>query len=278
MPISTPSEHLKNYSDDIDHFQHVLENLFIPAIESADFKPIKPNIDGSDNIQAEIIHNLESADLVLCDMSTQNPNVFFELGIRTSLNKPVCLVKDNFTTKIPFDTSTIHTNTYNSRLDVWLVKREVPNLTDHIKKSLTNSDNVNSLWKYFGFRNTAKPSENSGDMNFMFNLIIDKLNSFDESINYLQIKNGYYQGLTNLEHSDIDRITKYFQVIRGTLEKSNISVNSGFSAQRNTLIIYVNGTLDEGTKNYLSIFTKLNRICVNIIQNGEDTLFGKEYE
>jgi len=44
-------------------------------------------------IHAEIIRNIENADLVLCDMSCLNPNVFFEFGIRTSLNKPVSVVK-----------------------------------------------------------------------------------------------------------------------------------------------------------------------------------------
>ena len=47
-----------------------------------------PTASGSDLIHAKIIKNLETADLVLCDMSALNPNVFFEFGMRTALNKP----------------------------------------------------------------------------------------------------------------------------------------------------------------------------------------------
>lgn len=76
MPITTPEHLIQQYDNDKDHFEHVLNHLFIPAIEGANLKPIPPVMKGSDNIQAEIIKNLETADLVLCDISTHNPNVF----------------------------------------------------------------------------------------------------------------------------------------------------------------------------------------------------------
>ena len=84
MPITTPEELIPRFKNDKNHFLHVLENLFVPAIEKADFKSIKPIAKGSDLIHAEIIKNLNVADLVLCDMSILNPNVFFEYGIRIS--------------------------------------------------------------------------------------------------------------------------------------------------------------------------------------------------
>lgn len=84
MPITTPPELLAIYANDRDHFPHVLKHLFAPAIEKAQYEVIPPAAKGSDLIHAEIIKHLETADLVLCDMSTLNPNVFFELGIRTA--------------------------------------------------------------------------------------------------------------------------------------------------------------------------------------------------
>ena len=107
MPITTPAHLVGDYSHDANHFQHVLEHLFQPAIREAGYEPIPPSARGSDLIHAEIISRIESADLVLCDMSTLNPNVFFELGIRTALDKPVCMVKDLLTTQVPFDTAVI---------------------------------------------------------------------------------------------------------------------------------------------------------------------------
>lgn len=98
---------------------HVLEHLFVPAIEAAGFTAIRPTVEGSALIHSEIISNLERADLVLVDISRHNPNVFFELGVRTSLDKPVCLVRDNFTDVLPFDTAGLNTPTYDASLAPW---------------------------------------------------------------------------------------------------------------------------------------------------------------
>ena len=108
MPISTPSNLLTSYGGDNKHFTHVLDHLFIPSINLAELKPIKPIAKGSEVIHGEIVKNIETADLVLCDMSALNANVFFELGIRTALNKSVCLVRDDVTSDVPFDTTIVN--------------------------------------------------------------------------------------------------------------------------------------------------------------------------
>src|ERR1700683_3403294 len=110
MPVTTSETWVQRYNDS-EHFKHVLDHLFTPALTSVNYEAIPPTASGSDLIHAEIIRNLEECDLVLCDISTLNPNVFFELGIRTSLDRPVVLVRDNFTMKIPFDTGSINTYT-----------------------------------------------------------------------------------------------------------------------------------------------------------------------
>ena len=148
MPITTPESMLEKYGSDKDHFRHVRECLFVPAVEKAGIVPIPPIAKGEQNIQANIIDNLGTAGLVLCDMSTLNANVFFELGVRTSLNKPVCLVRDDITAKTPFDMTTVNHLSYSSLLRMW-EKKEVDKLAEHIQKSLETSEGENSLWKYF---------------------------------------------------------------------------------------------------------------------------------
>ena len=116
MPISVPEEAVDTYRDGTAHFTNVLDCLFVPGVEGAGFTAIPPQAEGAEVIQADIIRNLETADLVLCDMSSLNPNVFFEFGIRTSLNKPVCVVKDDLTQRVPFDTGIINHHEYRSSL------------------------------------------------------------------------------------------------------------------------------------------------------------------
>ena len=159
MPISTPESWLTKYSNDKNHFKHVLEHFLIPSLEKANLKPISPITKGSELIHAEIITNIETADLVLCDISTLNPNVFFELGIRTALNKPVCLIKDDVTPKIPFDTASINHHEYLSALNAWELDKEIDALANHIEESQEKNADTNSLWKYFSLSSTAHPVE-----------------------------------------------------------------------------------------------------------------------
>jgi hypothetical protein len=167
----------------------VLNYLFIPAVQQAGFNPIPPKRKGSENIQAEIIRHLEHADMVLCDISCYNPNVFFELGCRTALNKPVCYVKDTLTLSIPFDSGTISHHTYNGKLSPWIIEKEIPTLKDHLLESQKSSKGENSLWKYFGLRNVAKPSEGIGDTDSKLELIGLDITSVKDMINSLAAKN-----------------------------------------------------------------------------------------
>jgi len=156
MPITTPEYFLDEYRDKAEHFKHVLNCLFIPAIHAAGYEPIPPIAKGSDLIQAEIIKSLEIADLVLCDMSCLNPNVFFEFGIRTALNHPVCVVKDEITKTVPFDTGILNHINYKSTLDPWELPQEIEKLTEHLRISADRSKKENTLWKYFGLRSEAQ--------------------------------------------------------------------------------------------------------------------------
>jgi hypothetical protein len=158
MPVSTPEMSVQRYNDS-EHFKHVLDHLFTPALTSVNYEVVPPMASGSDLIHAEIIRNLEECDLVLCDISTLNPNVFFELGIRTSLDRPVALVCDNFTTKIPFDAGSINTYTYESSLQPWTLESQVSGLVRHITETAEKCRDRNSLWRYFGLTQRAAPAK-----------------------------------------------------------------------------------------------------------------------
>lgn len=154
MPITTPADQLGNYGNDSEHFRRVARYIFKPAAEAAGFTFKEPASTTSEIIQAEIIKFLEEADLVLCDTSLWNANVFFELGIRVALDRPVAMVKDDLTERIPFDNAMINCHTYCSRLDVWKVEEEVPKLRDFL--ATAGSQNQNALWKYFGITQRAE--------------------------------------------------------------------------------------------------------------------------
>ena len=158
MPITTPSTYADELGDP-EHFAHVLAHLFMPVLEEVGLTLIAPSALGAELIHAEIIRNLEQADYVLCDLSGLNPNVLFELGIRTSLDRPVILVKDNLTEQIPFDLNAINTLTYDGSLTPWSLADQKPRLVKHIKDVMSSSSTGNSMWRYFGLTKRAEPSE-----------------------------------------------------------------------------------------------------------------------
>jgi hypothetical protein len=156
-PISTLEDRVPLYLNDINHCEHVLDHLLIPAAREAGFEPVKPKSKGANLIHAEIVQNLQTAALVLCDMSGLNPNVFFELGIRTAMKMPICLTIDKATKNPPFDLSLVNHHAYDSDLRPWILPGEVEKLSTHIRESATTKDN--ELWKYFALRFVADSTD-----------------------------------------------------------------------------------------------------------------------
>ena len=185
MPITAPKWMVEIYRDGKDHFDHVLETLFLPAIDACGLEAIPPFAEGADNIHARIIQNLETADLVLCDISSLNPNVFFELGCRTALNKPVCYVRDSLTQKIPFDNIPINHLTYGASLDAWALQDEVAALAEHIKTSFEGSPDENTLWKWFGMKANATPPVPGDPDDDRFQLLSQEMNGLRRDIHSL---------------------------------------------------------------------------------------------
>src|SRR5262249_55396062 len=99
----------------------------------------------------------------LCDISSLNPNVFFELGCRTALNLPVCYVMDDLTRGIPFDTGIINHHTYSHTLAPWTLPTDIEQLADHVRASAKRGDGKNMLWQFFGLRSVAHAAK-TGDV------------------------------------------------------------------------------------------------------------------
>jgi hypothetical protein len=81
-------------------------------------------------IIAQIVRSIRSADLILCDISDSNPNVFYELGLAHSLNKPVIIVCRQ-EDPLPFDIGHLRVIYYDTTLADW-----VNNLSDQIKQAI----------------------------------------------------------------------------------------------------------------------------------------------
>ena len=105
-PISYEGSPVRNRSD------AVLKHFIVPICEALDYEVIRvDNIDATDKIDSTIISHLKSSDLVIADITDFNPNVFFELGFRTAIERPLIQIALDGT-DIPFDIATTRTIFY----------------------------------------------------------------------------------------------------------------------------------------------------------------------
>ena len=108
-PISTPEGYTEN------HFKQVYETIIAPAVVKAGYEPYRVDDDRiCDSIIDKILRNLVECEMAVCDLSSRNPNVMYELGIRQAYGKKVVLIQDEKSQPI-FDVSAINTVFYNSR-------------------------------------------------------------------------------------------------------------------------------------------------------------------
>ena len=77
--------------------------IFEPVLNELGYDVTRADKIGSPgSISREIVENIISSDLVIADVSDENPNVFYELAIRNAVKKPVIVFKGLGQT-MPFD-------------------------------------------------------------------------------------------------------------------------------------------------------------------------------
>lgn len=142
MPISNQNDY------DDGHFTLVYEDIIKPAIQANDMKPIRADETKNTNlIQLDILKRIIETPIAICDMSSKNPNVFYELGMRQAFDMPTVLIKDE-ETSAPFDISGLRYITYNKNMKHREVKSAVEELTKCIKETYLKKDDkseINSL-------------------------------------------------------------------------------------------------------------------------------------
>ncbi len=135
MPISDSDGYTKG------HFKEVYESIIKPACKKAGYLAVRADdIKSSSLIMIEVLKKLLECPMAICDISSRNPNVLYELAIRQSFNKPVALIKDNITSDI-FDIQGIKYCEYDHRLWHGSMEVNVSNVATNISETANNSDN-----------------------------------------------------------------------------------------------------------------------------------------
>ncbi len=90
---------------DSGKFDKRYEAVFCPAISLAGIEPYRVDRDPSVSIPIQEIENgIRNSDICFADITTDNPNVWFELGFALAIPREVVLVcSDERTERYPFD-------------------------------------------------------------------------------------------------------------------------------------------------------------------------------
>jgi hypothetical protein len=84
-------------------FVHNYETVIAPALETCGLQSqLAPNIQESRDIMSNIYQGIWNSRLVVADLTGLNANVFYELGIASTLNKQVLLLTQDMD-QLPFD-------------------------------------------------------------------------------------------------------------------------------------------------------------------------------
>lgn len=86
-------------------------------------------------IQKNIVTNIFENELIICDVSSKNPNVMFELGLRLAFDKPTIIIMDDKTSFI-FDTQVIEHLIYPRDLRYNIIENFKLKLKDKIKATI----------------------------------------------------------------------------------------------------------------------------------------------
>ena len=153
MPVAETEGYAKG------HFGHVYENIIKPSCEMAGFNAIRADeVKETNLIHLDILKKLIEAPIAICDLSSRNPNVLFELGIRQAFDKPVVLLQEKDTPKI-FDIAPLRYLEYSQEMkyhDVLSIQQKLKSAIQATADAEADATNINSIVKLLALNAPAQ--------------------------------------------------------------------------------------------------------------------------
>jgi tetratricopeptide (TPR) repeat protein len=121
-------------------FDAVYQDLFVPAITAAGLMPHRADADRrGGSIHLDMFQDLLLAEFVVADLSLDNPNVWYEIGVRHALRAGGAVLTFALRDRLPFDIAGQRMQRYTlkgGRLDPDLVEAERNALKEAIEATL----------------------------------------------------------------------------------------------------------------------------------------------
>lgn len=207
----------------------VIESTIKPILREYGFTDIKPayEINVSGMINTQIINRIVNDDLVVANLTGNNPNVMYELCLRHVVAKPIIHICENGT-NLPFDIKDSRTIFYeNDMLGVEELKNKLRSFMDNI--SYTDDYIDNPIYTARKYENLLKETKGT-DTNEMLKMLmsistqISELNNSRSEVILPSNKWGYGQIFQPKAFRDIVSSIDIHEAI-GYLENAEEKVN-----------------------------------------------------
>lgn len=191
MPISQHPDYPR------DHWKDVFD-ILSEAVSETDFTPKLVSDDPAIGlIHERIVQNIYNNHIIICDVSSKNPNVMFELGLRLAFDKPTLIVKDE-KTGYSFDTAVVEHIEYPSSLrfnQIVDFKQKIKERIITTYKKSEEDPNFSPFLKSFG--KTIVPTSIHNQEIPESKFIISQLTQISDEIKSIRIENRMNSGYIN---------------------------------------------------------------------------------
>ncbi|MEO0557374.1 MAG: hypothetical protein AAF170_04235 [Bacteroidota bacterium] len=208
MPISPSEGYLDN------HWNEVLV-MISDACRAAGLEGRLVSSNGdSEVIHQRIVTSLQRLPIVVCDISSRNPNVMFELGVRLAYGKPTVIIKDDATPYM-FDLSPIEYLEYPKSLRRSATQEFESTLSNRLERMIQGSYSESVYPPYidvFGSRGVTKMLESQSGIASSASHVDHVL--FSE--HYIDNSEEFNQAITTADELNVIGYAQYRMVVAFT--------------------------------------------------------------
>ena len=141
--------------DDGGPFDKRYDEILAPAIESVRLTAYRVDRDASATIPIDKLHDeIQSASVCLADITSDNPNVWYELGYAIGRGKPVVIISATNREKFPFDVQHRRVIRYKSEAPSDIEKLRAQ-LVESLNAEIQNEDMTQRIAQASPFKERA---------------------------------------------------------------------------------------------------------------------------
>lgn len=210
----------------------VIESTIKPILREYGFTDIKPayEINVSGMINTQIINRIVNDDLVVANLTENNPNFMYELCLRHVVAKPIIHICESGT-NLPFDIKDSRTIFYeNDMLGVEELKNKLRSFMDNLSYTDDYIDNpIYTARKYENLLKETKETDTTNEMLKMLMSISTQISELNNPRSEVEVPSNKWEygqefSLKFIRHiiSSID-IYRAIEYLENTEEKVNIS-------------------------------------------------------